>query len=457
MNYDCIIIGAGPAGIYAAYEFYLKAPNLKILLIDKGKDIYHRHCPRLEHKLGKCPVDKNGRSGCHPSCSITNGFGGAGAFSDGKFNITSEFGGWMTEYLPEETVEELINYVDQINLNHGATQTITDPMTPHVREIERRAIGVGLKLLRAKVRHIGTEQNLKILESIYEQLKSYIDYRFNSEVTDLIIENNEIKGVENIDKIINIDQSPIGRAPRSNPATYTGVFDTIRDIFANTNEAKMRGYQKGRFSFNVSGGRCEACQGDGIIKIEMNFLPDIYVPCEVCHGRRYNRETVEVKYKGKSISDVLDMTVEEALEFFSNIPKIKTKMQTLFDVGLGYIKLGQPSTTLSGGEAQRVKLATELSKRATGKTLYILDEPTTGLHIDDVHRLVDILQRLVDTGNTIIVIEHNLDLIKTADHIIDLGPEGGEAGGRIIAVGTPEQIARNPESQTGIFLKKYLD
>ena len=235
------------------------------------------------------------------------------------------------------------------------------------------------------------------------------------------------------------------------------MFDTIRDIFANTNEAKMRGYQKGRFSFNVSGGRCEACQGDGIIKIEMNFLPDIYVPCEVCHGRRYNRETLEVKYKGKSISDVLDMTVEEALEFFSNIPKIKTKMQTLFDVGLGYIKLGQPSTTLSGGEAQRVKLATELSKRATGKTLYILDEPTTGLHIDDVHRLVDILQRLVDTGNTIIVIEHNLDLIKTADHIIDLGPEGGEAGGRIIAVGTPEQIARNPESQTGIFLKKYLD
>lgn len=210
-------------------------------------------------------------------------------------------------------------------------------------------------------------------------------------------------------------------------------------------------------SFNVSGGRCEACQGDGIIKIEMNFLPDIYVPCEVCHGRRYNRETLEVKYKGKSISDVLDMTVEEALEFFSNIPKIKTKMQTLFDVGLGYIKLGQPSTTLSGGEAQRVKLATELSKRATGKTLYILDEPTTGLHIDDVHRLVDILQRLVDTGNTIIVIEHNLDLIKTADHIIDLGPEGGEAGGRIIAVGTPEQITRNPESQTGIFLKKYLD
>lgn len=265
-----------------------------------------------------------------------------------------------------------------------------------------------------------------------------------------------VKGIQNIDKIINIDQSPIGRTPRSNPATYTGVFDTIRDIFANTNEAKMHGYQKGRFSFNVPGGRCEACQGDGIIKIEMNFLPDIYVPCEVCHGKRYNRETLEARYKGKSIADVLDMTVEEALEFFSNIPKIKNKMQTLYDVGLGYIKLGQPSTTLSGGEAQRVKLATELSKRATGKTLYILDEPTTGLHIDDVHRLVDILQRLVDTGNTIIVIEHNLDLIKTADHIIDLGPEGGEAGGRIVAVGTPEQVSRNPESETGKFLAKYL-
>ena len=267
----------------------------------------------------------------------------------------------------------------------------------------------------------------------------------------------EIKGLNNIDKVINIDQSPIGRTPRSNPATYTGVFDTIRDIFANTNEAKMNGYQKGRFSFNVPGGRCEACQGDGIIKIEMHFLPDIYVPCEVCHGKRYNRETLEAKYKGKNIADVLDMTVEEALEFFANIPKIKNKIQTLYDVGLGYIKLGQPSTTLSGGEAQRVKLATELSKRATGKTLYILDEPTTGLHIDDVHRLVDILQRLVDTRNTIIVIEHNLDLIKTADHIIDLGPEGGESGGRVIAIGTPEQIVRNSESQTGKFLKKYIE
>ena len=269
--------------------------------------------------------------------------------------------------------------------------------------------------------------------------------------------NKEIIGINNIDKIINIDQSPIGRTPRSNPATYTGVFDLIRDIFTETNEAKLRGYQKGRFSFNVAGGRCETCQGDGVLKIEMHFLPDIYVPCEVCKGKRYNRETLEVKYKGKSIADVLDMTVEEALEFFANIPKIKQKIQTLYDVGLGYIKLGQPSTTLSGGEAQRVKLATELSKRPTGKTLYILDEPTTGLHIADVHRLIDILQRLVDAGNSIIVIEHNLDLIKTADHIIDLGPEGGDKGGEVIAVGTPEQIVKNDRSYTGKFLKKYLE
>lgn len=266
-----------------------------------------------------------------------------------------------------------------------------------------------------------------------------------------------IKGIENIDKIINIDQSPIGRTPRSNPATYTGVFDVIRDLFATTNEAKMRGYQKGRFSFNVPGGRCEACGGDGVLKIEMHFLPDIYVPCEVCKGKRYNKETLEVKYKGKSIADVLDMTVEEALEFFSNVPRIKQKIQTLNDVGLGYIKLGQPSTTLSGGEAQRVKLATELSKKATGKTLYILDEPTTGLHIADVHKLVDILQRLVDTGNSIVVIEHNLDLIKTADYIIDLGPEGGDNGGSIVQVGTPEQIIKNEKSYTGQFLKKYLE
>ncbi len=267
----------------------------------------------------------------------------------------------------------------------------------------------------------------------------------------------EVKGLENIDKIINIDQSPIGRTPRSNPATYTGVFDFIRDLFAGTNEAKMRGYDKGRFSFNVTGGRCEACNGDGILKIEMHFLPDIYVPCDVCKGKRYNKETLEVKYKGKTISDVLDMTVEEALEFFKNLPRIKNKIQTLYDVGLGYIKLGQPSTTLSGGEAQRIKLATELSKKATGKTLYILDEPTTGLHIADVHRLVDILQRLVDTGNSIIVIEHNLDLIKTADYIIDLGPEGGDGGGEIVAVGSPEQIVKNERSYTGKFLKKYLE
>ena len=267
----------------------------------------------------------------------------------------------------------------------------------------------------------------------------------------------EIVGIENIDKIINIDQSPIGRTPRSNPATYTGVFDYIRDIFANTNEAKLRGFDKGRFSFNVAGGRCESCNGDGVHKIEMHFLPDVYVPCEVCKGKRYNKETLEVKYKGKSISDILEMTVEEALEFFANIPKIKQKIQTLYDVGLGYIKLGQPSTTLSGGEAQRIKLATELSKRPTGKTLYILDEPTTGLHIADVHKLVDILQRLVDTGNTIVVIEHNLDLIKTADYIIDLGPEGGDNGGEIIATGTPEQIIKNDKSYTGKFLKKYLE
>ena len=266
-----------------------------------------------------------------------------------------------------------------------------------------------------------------------------------------------IKGLHNIDKVINIDQSPIGRTPRSNPATYTGVFDAIRDIFATTNEAKMRGYQKGRFSFNVPGGRCEACNGDGIIKIEMNFLSDVYVPCEVCKGKRYNHETLEVKYKGKSIADVLDMTVEEAVTFFENVPRIKNKIQTLKEVGLGYIKLGQSSTTLSGGEAQRVKLATELSKTQTGKTLYILDEPTTGLHIDDVHRLVDILQKLVDKGNTVLTIEHNLDLIKTADYIVDLGPEGGEKGGQIIATGKPEKICKEPLSYTGQFLKDYLE
>ena len=266
----------------------------------------------------------------------------------------------------------------------------------------------------------------------------------------------EVKGLENIDKIINIDQSPIGRTPRSNPATYTGVFDIIRDIFAGTNEAKMRGYQKGRFSFNVPGGRCEACSGDGIIKIEMHFLPDVYVPCEVCKGKRYSRETLEVKYKGKSIADVLDMTVEEALEFFKNVTKIRTKLETLMDVGLGYIKLGQSSTTLSGGEAQRIKLATELSKRATGQTLYILDEPTTGLHMDDVNKLIKILQRLTDQNNTLVVIEHNLDVIKSADYIVDLGKDGGDNGGTLVASGTPEQIAKCEESYTGEFLRKML-
>ena len=268
--------------------------------------------------------------------------------------------------------------------------------------------------------------------------------------------HEDILGIDQLDMVINIHQTPIGRTPRSNPATYTGLFDLIRDLYAQTNEAKMRGYSKGRFSFNVKGGRCEACGGDGIIKIEMNFLPDIYVPCDVCGGRRYNRETLEVKYKGKNISDVLDMTVEEALEFFDNIPRIKSKLQTLYDVGLSYVQLGQSSTTLSGGEAQRVKLATELSRKSTGKTMYILDEPTTGLHTSDVHRLINILQRLADGGNTVVVIEHNLDVIKTADYIIDLGPEGGDGGGEIVACGTPEEIAGIKESYTGKYLKKYL-
>ncbi len=268
--------------------------------------------------------------------------------------------------------------------------------------------------------------------------------------------HKDILGVENIDKIINIDQNPIGRTPRSNPATYTGVFDIVREVFSSTSESKMRGYKPGRFSFNVKGGRCEACSGDGIIKIEMQFLSDVYVPCDVCKGKRYNRETLQVKYKGKNIDDILNMTVEEALKFFENIPRIKNKMQTLMDVGLGYVKLGQPSTQLSGGEAQRIKLAYELSKRSTGKTLYILDEPTTGLHIDDVSRLISILQRIVDTGNSVIVIEHNLDVIKCADYIIDLGPEGGEKGGEILFVGKPEKIVENPKSYTGQYLKKML-
>lgn len=269
-------------------------------------------------------------------------------------------------------------------------------------------------------------------------------------------EHKEVKGIEHLEKVIDIDQSPIGRTPRSNPATYTGVFDDIRDVFASTNEAKVRGYKKGRFSFNVKGGRCEACRGDGIIKIEMHFLPDVYVPCEICHGKRYNRETLEVKYKGKNISDILDMTVENALEFFENIPKIARKLQTIYDVGLGYITLGQPATTLSGGEAQRVKLASELHRRSTGKSFYILDEPTTGLHVDDISRLLVVLQRLVENGDTVLVIEHNLDVIKAADYIIDLGPEGGDKGGTIIASGTPEKVAEAPGSYTGKYLKPVL-
>ena len=269
--------------------------------------------------------------------------------------------------------------------------------------------------------------------------------------------HKEIYGIKNLDKVINIDQSPIGRTPRSNPATYTGVFDMIRDLFAGTTDAKVRGYKKGRFSFNVKGGRCEACQGDGIVKIEMHFLPDVFVPCDVCHGKRYNRETLEVKYKGKNIYDVLNMTVEEALGFFEHLPRIKNKIQTLFDVGLGYVRLGQPSTELSGGEAQRIKLATELSKRPTGRTIYILDEPTTGLHFADVHKLIDILQRFTTDGNTVVVIEHNLDVIKTADYIIDLGPEGGDKGGTLVAYGTPEEVAGNSASYTGAYIKKELE
>lgn len=297
----------------------------------------------------------------------------------------------------------------------------------------------------------GSGKSTLVNEILYKGLNKIVN-----KAKDLPGKFKEITGYENIDKIIDIDQSPIGRTPRSNPATYTGTFDIIRELFSQTQEAKMRGYKPGRFSFNVKGGRCEACSGDGIIKIEMQFLSDVYVPCEVCKGKRYNRETLEVKYKGKNIADVLNMTVEEALEFFENIPRIKNKLQTLMDVGLGYIRLGQPSTQLSGGEAQRIKLAYELSKRSTGKTLYILDEPTTGLHIHDVNRLVKILQRLVDGGNTVIVIEHNLDMIKCADYIVDLGPEGGDKGGTIVATGTPEKIADVKESYTGKYLKKYL-
>jgi len=297
----------------------------------------------------------------------------------------------------------------------------------------------------------GSGKSTLINEILYKKMAQEL-YRAKAKPGD----HQEVTGIEHIDKVIEIDQSPIGRTPRSNPATYTGVFDDIRDIFAQTTKAKMRGYLKGRFSFNVRGGRCEACRGDGIIKIEMHFLPDVYVPCEVCKGKRYNRETLEIKYKGKTISDILEMNVEEALNFFGNIPRIQRKLQTLYDVGLGYIKLGQSSTQLSGGEAQRVKLASELGKRSTGKTLYILDEPTTGLHTADIDRLIEVLQRLVDGGNAILVIEHNLDVIKTADYIIDLGPEGGDEGGEVIATGTPEQITKIEQSYTGKFLEPLL-
>ena len=269
--------------------------------------------------------------------------------------------------------------------------------------------------------------------------------------------HKEIKGIEYIDKIINIDQDPIGRTPRSNPATYTGVFDDIRELYAQTPEARLRGYDRGRFSFNVKGGRCEACQGDGILRISMHFLPDVYVPCEECGGKRYNEETLQVTYKGKNIYDVLEMSVEEAIDFFTSVPRIRHKLETLRDVGLGYVKLGQSATTLSGGEAQRVKLASELQRKATGKTLFVLDEPTTGLHTHDVKKLLEVLQRIVDNGDTVIVIEHNLDVLKSADHLIDLGPEGGDEGGTIVAIGTPEQVAANEQSYTGRYLKRLLE
>lgn len=333
--------------------------------------------------------------------------------------------------------------------NEGAFLTIHKACENNLKNID---VNIPLGVITCVTGVSGSGKSTLVNEILYKTLARDLN---RAKVKPGKHEN--ITGIERLDKVINIDQSPIGRTPRSNPATYTGLFDLIRDVFAQTNEAKMRGYQKGRFSFNVKGGRCEACSGDGIIKIEMHFLPDIFVPCEVCGGKRYNRETLEVKYKGKSISDVLDMTVEEALDFFSNLPKLKQKLQTLYDVGLSYVKLGQSSTTLSGGEAQRVKLATELSRRSTGKTMYILDEPTTGLHTADVHRLCDILQRLAEGGNSVVIIEHNLDVIKTADYIIDLGPEGGDGGGSIVCCGTPEEICQNTVSYTAKYLKKYLN
>ncbi len=369
------------------------------------------------------------------------------------------------EIVAEGTVEEI-----KQNPNSITGQYLSGTKKIEVPEVRRKPNGKWLEIMGARENNLkninvniplgvftcitgvsGSGKSSLVNEILYKRLANELN-RANQKPG----EHDLMKGIEHLDKVIDIDQSPIGRTPRSNPATYTGVFDLIREIFAGTTEAKTRGYKSGRFSFNIKGGRCEACTGDGINKIEMHFLPDIYVPCEVCKGKRYNRETLEVRYKGKNIAEVLDMTVEEALEFFKNIPRIQKKMETLYDVGLGYIKLGQSSTTLSGGEAQRVKLATELSKRSTGKTMYILDEPTTGLHIADVHRLVGILHRLVEAGNSVVVIEHNLDVIKTADYIVDLGPEGGSGGGTVVAWGTPEEIVKVEGSYTGHFLKNVL-
>ena len=370
------------------------------------------------------------------------------------------------QIVAQGTLEEILD-----NPNSITGQYLSGKKEIQIPEITREGNGNFIEIVKANENNLkninvkfplgkftcitgvsGSGKSTLINDILYKGIASKIN-----KLRDRPGKHKEIKGIENIDKIINIDQSPIGRTPRSNPATYTGVFDMIRDLFASTNEAKARGYQKGRFSFNIKGGRCEACKGDGIIKIEMHFLPDVYVPCEVCKGERYNRETLQVKYKDKTIADVLDMNVEEALKFFENIPNIKRKLETLMDVGLSYIKLGQPSTQLSGGEAQRIKLATELSKRPTGKTLYILDEPTTGLHMADVDKLIQVLQKLADTGNSIVVIEHNLDVIKTCDYIIDLGPEGGYKGGKIVATGTPEEVSKVEGSYTGKFLKKYFE
>ena len=370
------------------------------------------------------------------------------------------------QIVAQGTLEEILD-----NPNSITGQYLSGKKEIQIPEITREGNGNFIEIVKANENNLkninvkfplgkftcitgvsGSGKSTLINDILYKGIASKIN-----KLRDRPGKHKEIKGIENIDKIINIDQSPIGRTPRSNPATYTGVFDMIRDLFASTNEAKARGYQKGRFSFNIKGGRCEACKGDGIIKIEMHFLPDVYVPCEVCKGERYNRETLQVKYKDKTIADVLDMNVEEALKFFENIPNIKRKLETLMDVGLSYIKLGQPSTQLSGGEAQRIKLATELSKRPTGKTLYILDEQTTGLHMADVDKLIQVLQKLADTGNSIVVIEHNLDVIKTCDYIIDLGPEGGDKGGKIVATGTPEEVSKVEGSYTGKFLKKYFE